>query len=189
MKAFNDSNVPVAYVFLFEPQCLIARHIICDEYNTVFWSENVVDEFQDRVGEKRENLLLFYEKLEIEMYSYRKFEYSLRQLEKFAKNFSYTDAKQEMDVLESIKQFWNYYFQHSNKCVTENMIESVKDFNTFLQTVVFDRMDFCEESYALTDELHKRTKQYPKLYNLLKKNGVHKEIESLLWMRMTFQKH
>ena len=55
------------------------------------------------------------------------------------------------------------------------MIDSVKDFNTFLQKVVFDRMDFCEESHAVTDELHKRTEQYPKLYNLLKKNGVHKE--------------
>lgn len=175
MKAFNDTNVPVAYVFLFEPQCVMARHIICDEYDEVYWSENVVDEFQDRVGEKQVNLLRFYEKLEIELYSYRKFEYSLRQLEKFAENFSYTDARQEKDVLESIKQFWNYYFQHSNKCVIENMIDSVKDFNTFLQTVVFDRMDFCENSHIITDELHKRTEQYPKLYNLLKKNGVHNE--------------
>ena len=121
------------------------------------------------------NLLRFYEKLEIELYSYRKLEYSFRQLEKFAENFSYSDARQEKDVLESIRQFLNYYFQHSNKCVTENMIESVKDFNTFLQTLVFDRMDFCEDSHVITDELHKRTKQYPKLYNLLKKNGVHKE--------------
>ena len=92
MKAFNDTNVPVAYVFLFEPQCVIARHIICDEYNVVYWSENVVDEFQDRVGEKRVNLLRFYEKLEIELYNYRRFEYSLRQLEKFAENFFYVDA-------------------------------------------------------------------------------------------------
>ena len=58
-----------------------------------YWSENVVDEFQDRVGEKQENLLRFYEKLEIELYSYRKFEYSLRQLEKFAENFSYANKK------------------------------------------------------------------------------------------------
>ena len=36
-------------------------------------------------------------------------------------------------------------------------------------------MDFCENSYTITDELHKRTKQYPMLYILLKKNGVHKE--------------
>lgn len=175
MKAFNDTNVPVAYVFLFEPQCVIANHIICEEYDEVYWSENVVDEFQDRVTEKKNNLIRFYEKLEIELYSYRKFEYSIRQLEKFAENFSYMDSKQEKDVLESIKLFWNYYFQHSNKCVTENMIESVKDFNTFLQSVIFDRMDFCEDSYIITDELHKRTEQYSKLYNLLQKNGVHKE--------------
>ena len=35
MKAFNDANVPIAYVFLFEPQCVMARHIICDEYDEV----------------------------------------------------------------------------------------------------------------------------------------------------------
>ena len=175
MKAFNDTNVPIAYVFLFEPQCVMARHIICDEYDEVYWSENVVDEFQNRVGEKQENLLRFYEKLEIELYSYRKFEYSLRQLEKFAENFSYANKKQEEDVLDSIKLFWNYYFQHSNTCVTENMIDSVKDFNTFLQVIIFDRMDFCEESHIITDELHKRTNHYPKLYALLGVNNVHKE--------------
>ena len=85
MKAFNDTNVPIAYVFLFEPQCVMARHIICDEYDDVYWSENVVDEFQDRVGEKQENLLRFYEKLEIELYSYRKFEYSLSNLKSLQK--------------------------------------------------------------------------------------------------------
>lgn len=53
------------------------------------------------------------------------------------------------------------------------MLESVKDFNNFLQTVVFDRINFCEESYIITDESHKRTKKYPKLFNLLNKNGVH----------------
>ena len=36
-----------------------------------YWSENVFDEFQDRVGEKQVNLLRFYEKLEMELYSYR----------------------------------------------------------------------------------------------------------------------
>ena len=35
MKVFNDTNAPVAYVFLFEPQCVMARHIICDEYDEV----------------------------------------------------------------------------------------------------------------------------------------------------------
>ena len=90
-------------------------------------------------------MLEFYEKLEIELYSYGKLDYSFKQLENFAKNFSYNDENQKEDVLSSLKQFWNYYFQHSNKCVTENMIESVKDFNTLLKVTVFKRMTFCEK--------------------------------------------
>lgn len=175
MKAFNDTNVSIAYVFLFEPQNKISQHIICKEYDEVYWSNNVFGEFQDCVSEKQDNLLEFYEKLEIELYSYGKLDYSFKQLENFAKNFSYNDENQKEDVLSSLKQFWNYYFQHSNKCVTENMIESVKDFNTLLKVTVFKRMTFCEKKHILTDNLHKRTKQYPKLSETLKKNEVHKK--------------
>ena len=65
MKAFNDTNVSIAYVFLCEPHSKIAEHIICQEYDNVYWSCNVVEEFQDRIGDKQDYLLEFYEKLEI----------------------------------------------------------------------------------------------------------------------------
>ena len=47
MKAFNDTNVPVAYVFLFEPQCVMARHIICDEYDEVYPEDQICQEDDD----------------------------------------------------------------------------------------------------------------------------------------------
>lgn len=167
MKAFNDTNVSIAYVFLFEPQSRIAEHIICKEYDEIYWSCKVVDEFQNRVVEKKDYVLSFFDKLQIELYDYRKLYFKFTQLEDYAKNFSYDDAKHEKDVMESLKPFWNYYFQHSTECVIENMIESLSDFRIILKTVVFDRMNFCEESYTLTDDVHKRTGKYHKLHSLL----------------------
>ena len=167
MKSFNDTNVSIAYVFLFEPQNEIAKHIICKEYDEVYWSSNVVNEFQNRVVEKKDYLLSFFDKLQMELYDYSKLYYSFKQLEDFAKNFSYDDAKHENDVMMSLKPFWNYYFQHSTESVTENMTESIRDFRIFLNTIVFERMDFCEDSYVLTDDIHKRTNEYSKLYALL----------------------
>ena len=175
MKAFNDTNVSIAYVFLCEPHSKIAEHIICQEYDDVYWSCNVVEEFQDRVGDKQDYLLGFYEKLEIELYGYRKLYYSFTQLENFANNFSYVDDKQRKDVLSSLEPFWRYYCQYSDKCVIDSMIESVRDFNTFLQTIIFERMDFCEDSYILTDDLHKRTEEYLDLRDVLEGNDVHDE--------------
>ena len=167
MKSFNDTNVPIAYVFLFEPQNEIAKHIICKEYCEVYWSSNVVDEFQNRVVEKKDYLLSFFDKLQIELYAHSKLYYSFKQLEDFAKNFSYEDAKHERDVMMSLKPFWNYYFQHSTESMTENMTEPVRDFRIFLKTIIFERMDFCEDSYVLSDNIHKRTDEYSKLYALL----------------------
>lgn len=176
MEAFTDTNVPISYVFLFEPKNKIADYILSNEYDTVYWSGKVVTEFQNRTIEKKDNLLDFFDELQLELYDYRKLYYRLSQLEDFAKNFSYTDSKHEEDVTQSISLFWNYYFSHSNKCVIENMIESVRDFRTYLNTIVFDRMDFCEDSYVLTDDSHKRSKKYPNLYSLLDSyDDVHDE--------------
>ena len=174
MKAFNDTNVSIAYVFLFEVHNTIAKHIF-QEYDDLYWSSRVFDEFLDRVGEKQDHLLSFYEKLEMELYFYRKLYFNFSQLEDFANNFSFKDYKHKKEVMESLEPFWNYYFQHSNECVSENMMDSVSDFNIFLKTTVFERMDFCEDLYVLTDDFHERTEDYPDLREVLTENGVHDE--------------
>ena len=55
------------------------------------------------------------------------------------------------------------------------MVESLSDFNIFLKRTIFERMNFCEESHIVADELHKRNEDYPDLKEMLLKNGVHHE--------------
>ena len=175
MKSFIDTNVSISYVFLFEPHCKYAEYIFNEEYSKIYWSNNVCLEFENRVIEKRNKLLNFYNNLMVEVNNYNKMYYSLNQLKDFANDFNYQNNKEKNDVLSSVDMFWNYYSPFSDSMVIDAMIDSVRHFHDSISRCIFERKDFCENLLVNINDFYRRTENYSELFGLLSDNGVHDE--------------
>ena len=58
MECFLDTNIPLAYVFSIEPNHKKANYIF-NEYDKLFWSKLVLNEFNNRFNIKYQHISYF----------------------------------------------------------------------------------------------------------------------------------
>ena len=178
-SSFVDTNIVIAYVFLLEPKNKIAEYILTQEYDNIYCSDNVFNEFNDRSFEKKENLLSFYENFMLYLSDYNKKYISKKHMEEYAENLDFSDEKEYNDVLESISLFWKKYSPNSSSIPVVLMVEYINQLRNELEFGVFDRIDFCENLMInIDDNVHSRVNHYKNpgdLFEKLYSCGMHKK--------------
>lgn len=143
---------------------------VFNEYDELFWSKFVQNEFNHRFFIKQKNLRSFFKDLQKYFENQNQEFYSVNDLKRFALN-NYSGKIME-DVESSITPFWNEFFG----------IESYISFSNLR-----DAINFCLKDLSITLNNHKkqlqnimqltpqRTNDYGTIDKMLKKHGVKDE--------------
>lgn len=174
MDTFLDTNVPIAYLFLFEPSNSYSEKIF-EEYDDIYWSSNVINEFNNRVSEKQEYILEFYYDLDIYLNEISEL-INIGMIFSYLKNNDY--GKKENDIKSSFKYFWNSYFPYEEYIPISHMKEALKDFRRELSNKLHQRRNFINSYLILPQE---RTYSYFNIKKNLKNLDLHNsDIEIIL---------
>lgn len=168
MDSFVDTNIPIAYVFSIDPHNKRAISVY-ENYDNIFWSNKVYMEFSDRCFEKLNNLLEFYQTFEFDLKKWPNMLISKKDMINYVKNKRY-DIKTVNDIVGSFDPFLGVYVQSYSFIVIDSLLEGIHNFIGDLNSNVYSKIEDCENLLICVPN---RKKMYNKLFQSLKKLGVH----------------
>ncbi len=170
MDSFVDTNIPIAYVFSIDPHNKKSEFIF-DNYDAIYWSKNVYDEFSLRCDEKLCNLIEFYEDFEYDLENWPKEVVRKKDMIKYLNGKNYEDEKFYKDIKSSFDPILDRYVESIDFVNVEVMLNGIHLFIDDLKANIYNKIDNCEITCKCTPY---RKNKYGSLYNaLLKKPNVH----------------
>lgn len=171
MPLFFDTNVPIGYIFKWDPWHNYANNAFKNP-DLKFWSINVLNETNDKLDEHKQDYINFlndvYYKIKYSEGFFRKDEIlSLA-------NSSEVDlkSKKRQSVIESIWDTEGFAYEENSSNIANTLNKIIMDFNSD----VYNR----KKNFNLNVQLHERTKEYPKVKQALKKEIHYPDYEIFL---------
>lgn len=165
MDSFLDTNVPLAYVFSIEPMNTIAKKIF-EEYDKYVWSNNVRIEFSHRFNQKQTTLSSFFNDLQYTVEKSHNTHFTRHEIIQFAHNHDYDSEKQQKDIIQATKNFWNLYLPYNSRPEKMELENKLREFLMDLNSRTYQKAINVPN---LFDQEIVRTKKYPKIFDKLKK--------------------
>lgn len=171
MPLFFDTNVPIGYIFKWDPWHTYANNAFKNP-DPKFWSSNVLNETNNKLDEHKQNYINFlydvYHKIKNSEGFFRKDDIlSLA-------NSSEVDleSKKKQSVIESIWDTEGLAYEENSSDITNIFNKIIMDFNSD----VYIR----KNKFNLNVQLHVRTKEYPKIKQALRKEIHYPDYEIFL---------
>lgn len=165
MDSFLDTNIPLAYVFSIEPMNTIAEKIF-QHYDKTFWSDNVRIEFNHRFNQKQTTLSSFFNELHYNVEKSHNTYFTRHDIMQFAYDHDYDSEKQQKDIIQATKNFWNIYFPYNRRPEKMELETTLREF----------LMDLNSRTYQKVNNIPKlfhheivRKKDYPQIFAKFKK--------------------
>lgn len=165
MDSFLDTNVPLAYVFSIEPLNTIAKKVF-EEYDKYFWSDNVRIEFNHRFNQKQTTLSSFFNDLQYTVEKSHNTHFTRHEIIKFARNHDHDSEKQQKDIIQATKNFWNIYLPYNSRPEKMELENKLRDFLMDLNNITYQKAINVPK---LFNQEIVRTKDYHKIFDKLKK--------------------
>lgn len=166
-KVFCDTNVPIAYIFHINSLHSMSKKVF-NRYSEFFWSNNVLNEFDQMYFKKLEYLKSFFHDLQKYLENPSQELYSCADLYTFVK--SHYDGKELENARSSIEPFWNEYIGVESNILFFDIKNSVDACLRDIVLILKGNKDCLKEFMQLTPQ---RTKNYFDIVNILKSVGVH----------------
>ena len=165
-EAFFDTNLPIAFVFHVDSFHHKSKEAF-KSYSTVYWSDFVKKEFNNRYEEKFDNVSQFFQDFQLELEFPEKELYSFNDLTTFARrNFS---GRVMEDAERSIIPFWKKYIGIESQVPFFQMRQDVDECLNDLLINTSIRKTQVLNIMQLTPQ---RRKSYSNIESLLKNQGV-----------------
>ena len=172
MDSFLDTNVPLTYVFSIEPKNTIAKKIF-KLYNKYFWSNNVRQEFEHRFDQKQTTLSSFFNDLKHNVKKSNTTYFTKHEMIQFANDWDYDSEKQQKDIIQAAKNFWNIYLPYTPQPEKMELENKLKEFLMDLNSRTYQKANNVPN---LFNQEIVRTKDYPKIFAKFKMGECDKEI-------------
>lgn len=160
MDSFLDTNVPLAYVFSIEPKNTIAKKIF-KLYDKYFWSNNVRQEFEHRFDQKQTTLSSFFNDLKRNVEKSNTTYFTKREMMQFAHAWDYDSEKQQKDIIQAAKNFWNIYLPYTPRPEKRELENKLREFLMDLNSRTYQKANNVPN---LFNQEIVRTKDYPKIF-------------------------
>ena len=167
MNSFVDTNVSIAYIFSIDPLNNKSMKVF-REYNNIYWSEHVKNEYKKVFNNKRKILVKFYKDLANDLKPDNFHNFKFNDLRKHVMR-KYSDGKKRAQILSSLKKFWDTYV--NERFPTYNSFnQAIQDCLDDLKYLVYSRKNQWETNTLLTN---KRVDKYLYLKKKLASLNVH----------------
>lgn len=167
MNSFVDTNVSIAYTFRIDPFNNNSVNAF-EDYDLIFWSNFVKEEFNKVFISKKDVLVRFYKKLLRDLKEDKNIKLTLKNLMKYVKNGNYIE-KEFKQIESSLNVFWTYYVNESFPSY-DSIESAINNCLKDLNISAFSRKVKWENNSKLTN---KRINKYYVLNNKLDEIGVH----------------
>lgn len=171
MPLFFDTNVPIGYIFKWDPWHRYANNVFKNK-DSKYWSKTVEDETNFKLNEKKEEYLdLLYDLC-----------HQLKNLEGFLKrddiislaNSSKSNLKLEkrISVIESIWETEGFNYEENSDNILFSLNRTIMDFNHDIY--------YRKKKFSSNVQLHSRIKKYSKIKKELKEKIHYPDYEIFL---------